>query len=727
MLRREHDPARSHIRVLVAAATAVLTAASVMVGAPAAWATNAVTVTSSASTVAPGSTLDLTAAMPVSNAGTVSQEIVQTIDPTKVKLTSASDITYPVGWTLSYCSGSNTNCDDSANFSATTPANAAAWANVKAVKASGSIVSEGASGTGKQVASRTTAGILASVGGSLFGAGTYDGWDVFFDPGYTRVFNRPHHMPQGSDPVIDCHWLRTENGHTSGGSCWGSPYSLPRATWTSSNRSSGYIDGSNRLWLEMTKRGSGHGFMCLDVSGATPVGCSVGIWHQLEAAPVFESYDEVMDIASVGGKVFTQSVTGSVLCLDTLATSGPAPCPGQPYNFGGPSGSFGMADTVSELGDIKEISGKIYYLRSTSNTSGAVTCIDPALITTSASVTSIRCSGWPAGLQSIGSRPLFAVPNSQGVLVAVCGYVNSTCVNLNDGSSAIAGLPAGFTTYVQSKRYGALGAGGFYSGPTTVGKRIYWPNRPLGQSDPNTKLECFDASTNAACSGWPKTVPEMYAVRVDPMNPQCIWTNANDGRIRVFDAVTGSVGCTAVAPVVSFPAGVSVPRMACSAATGIQEWVDFRIAGAGDPAKQWSSATLTVRDPAGSVITGWDSVLIPANGVLPLTGLPVSGGSGASAWVADDLDFRVTFADPTYTSSPSATIKAIGDAPQLCVKVTALVTCPAASAGPLPTPASATLNVLGDGSSTDGSNVTTPMTRGTATVTISAPASVQCG
>lgn len=190
--------------------------ALIPVGDVPAEATTGLSLSSSSATVAPGSQVTLTAGMPVSGDGTVSQEIVQRIDPTKMKLTSINDITYPVGWTLSYCSGAATDCTVSANFSATTPANAAAWAAVKAVKASGSIVSDG-SNSGRQVASRTSTGVLLGAGNGITSAGTGDGWDVFFDQGYTRVFNRPHHE---SSSTLDCHWLRTENGHTGGASCW---------------------------------------------------------------------------------------------------------------------------------------------------------------------------------------------------------------------------------------------------------------------------------------------------------------------------------------------------------------------------------------------------------------------------------------------------------------------------------------------------------------------------
>lgn len=58
-------------------------------------AADSLTITASSATVAPASTVDLTASMPVLGAGSLTQEIVQTIDPTKMKLTGASDITYP--------------------------------------------------------------------------------------------------------------------------------------------------------------------------------------------------------------------------------------------------------------------------------------------------------------------------------------------------------------------------------------------------------------------------------------------------------------------------------------------------------------------------------------------------------------------------------------------------------------------------------------------------------
>ena len=683
--------------------------------------------------------------MPVSDSGTVSQEIVQTIDPTKVKLTGVADITYPVGWTLSYCSGAATDCTIAANFSATTPANATAWAAVKAVKAAGSIVSEGASGTGKQVASRTSTGVLAPNGSSVSGASAGDGWDVFFDPGYTRVFNRYHHK---STLRVDCNWLRTENGHTAGANCW-SPFT---ADWgrvdsngvldipfaMNSNRSTGWIDSSNRLWAETVKvsGNDGYGFFCIDVSGASPQPCAgQSFYRLLTPAMSPQDWDEVKDLAVVDGKIFTTSrnygAAGTtygkyVLCLDTRASGGPAPCPGQPYAL--PSGPNETVTFDPDPGAIAAISGKVYALgQSSAAPLHRLWCIDPTKIVAGATSSSIGCTGWAANpVDAVQGGPIITAPNSSGVPVAACTafnfYGQATCINLADGTTTVPGLPSNLTGQLQSLYLGALDQYGKYSGVATSKTRVYWPY--------GSKVACFDAATNAMCSGgsWVAgqvSEQSVYAIRIDPMNPRCFWTNSDLGSIKVWTD-TGVQGCSVPSPAVTFPAEVSVPRMACTANSGIQEWVDFRIAAAGSVDRKWSSASLSVLDPSGTALSGWSERSIPDSGVLSLAGLPVSGGSGGSAWVAGDLDFRVTFADPTYVTAPSATIKVIGDAPQLCLSPLVLTVCPSGS-GPVSGLSSGSVSVSARGSSTDAGNVTTSLSPVSASTTVSAATSAQCG
>lgn len=165
-------------------------------------ATNGVALSASLATVTPGSTVDLTASMPVVSAGSTTQTLTQTIDPTKVKLTGASDITYPAGWTLSYST-------DGTIFSSTAPTTTNGWAAVTAVRATGSLESSGAS-NGFQVASRTATGTARSIApSSITIVGTGDGYQAFFDPGRTRVFNVFHHQRSGSSGQLDCYVIAT--------------------------------------------------------------------------------------------------------------------------------------------------------------------------------------------------------------------------------------------------------------------------------------------------------------------------------------------------------------------------------------------------------------------------------------------------------------------------------------------------------------------------------------
>lgn len=221
--------------MLLCASAVLASVLALTPAAPASATSNAVTVTASSATVAPGSTVDLTAAVPVSDAGTLAQEIVQVIDPAKVRLTSASDITYPAGWTLSYCSGAATDCTNAVNFSATTPASAAAWAAVKAVKATGTLVSSG-SDSGRQVARSTASGTGASTApATLFVLAGVDGFQVFFDANRTRAFNIYHHE-SGS---LDCWVVRT------GARCPGFPYAYGGYA---AEQSIGRVVGS-RIWI----------------------------------------------------------------------------------------------------------------------------------------------------------------------------------------------------------------------------------------------------------------------------------------------------------------------------------------------------------------------------------------------------------------------------------------------------------------------------------------------
>jgi len=140
---------------------------------------------SSVTNVAVGGQVTVTATTPIVDPGTVTQSITQVIDTSKSKLTSASDITYPSGWTLTYST-------DGSTFSATTPVNAAAWAAVRSVKATGPVVSQGTS-NGKQIAvGSATQPTVPPVGGFSAAMSGGDPYHVSFDDD-GRVFTYSHH------------------------------------------------------------------------------------------------------------------------------------------------------------------------------------------------------------------------------------------------------------------------------------------------------------------------------------------------------------------------------------------------------------------------------------------------------------------------------------------------------------------------------------------------------
>ena len=183
--------------------------------------TTDLTLSATPSTAVPGDVVDLRASMPVSaTPGTLAQTLSVAIDPTKVKLRSAADVIAPSGWTVEYST-------DGSTFTSTAPTTSAGWAAVRAVRATGSVTSLG-SQDGYQVAQGSATGAARSTAPSFISSsGTGDGFEAFFDPGRTRVFNLYHHersyLPTSAlysyqPATLDCHLL------SDGSTCTGFPY-----------------------------------------------------------------------------------------------------------------------------------------------------------------------------------------------------------------------------------------------------------------------------------------------------------------------------------------------------------------------------------------------------------------------------------------------------------------------------------------------------------------------
>ena len=676
-----------------------------------------------ATEVAPGSKVDLTATAPVAVAGTTQQEIVQDISPL-LSLQSVSDIVAPAGWTISYST-------DGTTWTTTAPTTAAGWSAIRKVKASGELISQGADNVGRQIASTDANAAQPTTGQFPTTTGaTGDGWNVFFDDA-GHIFNVWHHNGSGGSNVgssnqsVDCH-LRT--GESCGPS-W--PFRIvslstaPIFNMHTSEQSGGWFDTvDNEIWFPTVYTSGGVnqvGFGCIkagDVSlvnkwcggtadtsfvsgGASSnvpsTGFSCGQSNQI--------YDCVGGLAQYGDRLFTWAVnTGDIVCIDIRLNSGAGgPCAsGGLIDFGANlatarAGNYRWRPTVGEWG------GRIYA--SAGNATKAV-CID--------AMTGSACTGWTNPRTITKAAVHFSkLPTAQGGVAGACFSALGSGANggffqcFDAAGTDVSSLAtSNFTTKYIATYVATYDA--YSQNWETYKSRMYWgdANWAVGQG----KIYCWDFATDTWCKNWAATgiADSNYQLAIDPTNPYCIWSNSNDGIIQTYDAYTGAAGnCAVPPPTVVFEAGLLMPRMACSSADAIQGWRSFVL----NTTTPFTTASLTIKTAAGAAIAGWSNISIPGNNTIDLSALTISESG-------QNPSFTVTFTGRTLNGEVGARITAVGGAPQLCLRPTAML-CPT---GPIFTASqfnATTTTVTADGSASDGTTVT-PLSQATASVNIGA-------
>jgi len=685
-------------------------------------ATNAVTLSASLATVASGSTVDLTASMPVVSSGSTTQTLTQTIDPTKAKLTSASDITYPAGWTLSFST-------DGTTFSSTAPTTTNGWAAITAVRATGSVNSNGSDSNGYQIATGTATGsavnlVPPSTSASVAGS---DGYQVFFDANRTRAFNVFHHS-SALTASLDCKYIAT------GATCVGFPFVWGGVTDEAANA---VVVGST-IWAASTS-----GFYCIDISAVLAnTSNAVGAGSP---AKCFGSGTSGALVTGTSGKWLTwfsgasklgQSTETKLYALDTAATPNALA-----YCIDTATRALCSTPTVDTMipgaalvnsfntSNILQISDRLYVLQA-NQSSGAntINCIN---LTTGS-----RCSGWTAnysaatGWSQVGK---FAdIPNAAGGSRGVC-YIRITTM-VSDTTSWPCWDSSGASFTPASINLPFLSGGAFYAygNPVRFGSRLFIGNGAY--SGQGGKILCYDAAVNNGAGGYCNsatgliTAPALdaanpmfqnYTVTPDPLIADCIWITRDAAPIiSTVNIKTQTQGCSSLAPTTASFSGTSiVPRMACQTSSQpIRNWLSFTITSAGTGT--FTTAKLTVKNSSGVAIASWTDVPVTLSTALDLSTLsPADTGTTPT--------FDVAFEGITGSiTTASAQVRVVGDAPQLCTKVTAVYSCPT-GVGPISSLANSVASVSATGSSVLG-GVTTTLTPASQTVTVTAPAISTC-
>ncbi len=668
--------------------------------AQAAPAPSVVTLTPSSSTVSPGSVVDLTAGIPVlDSSGSHTQSITQQIDPTRVRLTAVSNITYPQGWSLSYSS-------DGVNFSATTPASAAAWAAVTHVRATGQLTTDGSS-NGKQMLSGSglapngtfaPPATIASQGG--------DGFDIAFDSrGY--VWNVWHHITPPTVAGVQCHDKAT------GASCGANyPFDIGLRGFHTYYHTMEYYDPVYKhLWIAVFRTSPSPGdagFLCLDVAdvanpkycGGTSTALGANSYISLSAKPTDNRF--MGNFAFWEGHVYSWTKTGAVMCVDTQANAGAGASCGTPVTWsatnweprGGSSPMMVWGNRLFAFGN-DSIGG----------------CLDLTTFT--------KCSdgSWGAsGKVNWGSATQgFLLPDSSGTIIGACtihfNNAYSNCVRQNGTTFA---PPTSLLNMMKGGIALVDATSGLRKVAATVGTRVYWSDY-YG----NSKVQCWNATTGSSCTGWPVTTAQSYTVQADPDHPTCLWVNGNVGQIQTFTS-DGTPGCSWTSPTSSITAASIVPRMACTAADAVSSWSTITLTS--PPASDYTSATLTVLNSSGTAISGWQNVALPSTGTpLSISGLAM-GDSGTNP------TFQVTLTGRSTSTQVGLQVSALGGAPQLCLAPVVVTSCPTPSLGPVDVAGlvggSTTANATG--SSILGASTTT-FTPASTSLTVTAPTASQCG
>jgi Cutinase len=435
------------------------------------------------------------------------------------------------------------------------------------------------------------------------GSGGGDGWAVALSSG--AVYNVFHHS---SSLTVACHL------QSDASACW-SPETITDGNghqFATSGHPGLWLDQSTgKLYVYATRNDSTAGVVCIDTTQATtntdPF-CGFTALTAVGDAPD-TGISGLSEPALVGTNWYAFNYASGVpasgdqnalLCFDV---STQAACASQPFAVSFGSGNI-SAGTFPEP-QLAAIGGLV-VVTATVSTGDQLGCFDPG--------TGHTCSGaWPVTLAASyasGYGAPFPLLSSSGSVQGLCLPTGSDpCYDLSGASVA---TPSGMT--------GAIPATSGWNGRAFVlGPRVYVPN---GNSD---AVDCYDASTNASCTNFPKTMSNLgllYTVNADPQRPTCIWVNSDDGsgQIQNFDAYTG--GACGQGPIRVLASSFVVPTQLCQPATYTSLQVTAPAPGT------YTSGTVSFEDGDANPLSGVPDKTLDGTGTVGLSSLNLSTSVG---------------------------------------------------------------------------------------------------
>ncbi len=594
-----------------------------------------------------GNTVSYEATLPAASVvGTVSQTLEANWNATIHTLTAPPIV--PQGWTTTYYAGAT-----ALGAAPTTPSG---WSSVTRLTTTGAVTADGIDGERQALLSSIGAPPVV-IPASFSGGSAGDGWDVFFDPAHTRVFNIHHH---NGPATLMCRVLSNST------TCPGYPMALSNTP----SRATGRVDElSMKIWVPTSNSGR-LAWDCANINTgarcATPTVLST--YSQRDSG-----YDNHADPAIIGRKMYALGRTPTTSVITCLDMSTGTECTGATLPLNGQFNDAGLA----------AIGTRLYAMPGTGL---GIDCYD--------STTMMRCPGtWPV---AAARSPVWAVPNADG---SVSNFCSDAQCYAADGTTST--LPPNFRANLAANPVISLSYTGIqYGKATSFANKAAWVIT-------GNRAQCWDMATDAACApAFPISVTSMYAPTFDPEDSDCLWTNADTGVIQNWRVSTGAAGCSGGPPKISFKAAISIPRLGCDPSTRVWQYKSFKLVTP-SPA-QYTSAKLTVKNSFGADVAGWTNITIPAGtATVDLTNLPTALAGSTPTFEVATLGFTDT------SITPAADFRVTtGATPQMCWSLAGPASSCPATAGLATINAGSTqvTPVTAKGAYTTAANVTTNYT-----------------